>query len=880
MNETNQNSKKVNQNQPPSITLPKGGGAIKEIDEKFSVNAVNGTAAFSLPLPVSPARNDFSPALELSYNSGAGNSPFGLGWDVAVPSISRKTDKGLPQYDDAADTDTFILSGAEDLVPLLKENGKPDEYPKQENDQNYQVKKYRPRIEGLFARIERWENLQDGTIHWRSISRDNVTSIYGNSQDSRIADPNEPRKIFRWLLEFSYDDKGNCIKYHSKKENIDGVSPELLYEKNRLSGLAKFTNQYLKKVQYGNKSPYKQGQSTLPEFMFETVFDYGEHDSSQPLPDDKGQWDYRSDAFSDYRAGFEIRTARLCKRVLLFHNFDELGDVPCLVNSFNFKYEPQPGFTFLKAITQTGYIKQADNTYTSKSLPPSSFDYQSHEWNTEIKTISEKNLTHAPIGIDEPQYQWIDLYSEGVAGILTESNNALYYKSNLGNGEFTPAQLISPKPSMTGLNRGALQIQDLEANGQKYLVNHDTIPKGYFELSETEDWQPFETFKQMPSINFGNPNARFIDLTGDGKPDIMVSEDEVFCWYPAKGKAGYGASQRVRKVFDEEQGPAIVFADSTQTIFLADMSGDGLTDIARIRNGEIVYWPNLGYGHFGAKISMGHAPLLDHPDAFNPRHIKLADIDGSGTTDLIYLGQDKFRVWLNLSGNTWSKTPQTIAPFPKIDNFSNISVIDLLGNGTSCIVWSSLLPQHAEKPLQYIDLMAGKKPCIMNGYQDNMGQEVHLHYKPSTHFYLDDKKAGTPWVTKLPFPMHCVSKVESIDRVSNTQYCNEYCYHHGYYGYTEREFRGFGRVDQLDTKTFEHFVKRDAANVVAEPLHQPPVLTKTWYHTGAFLNKDQILNQFAHEYYQNTALSEYRLPEPQLPDDQLTTNEWREALRA
>lgn len=61
-----------------SISLPKGGGAIKGIDEKFSVNAVNGTASFSIPLPFSPARGA-SPALSLSYNSGSGNGIFGLG---------------------------------------------------------------------------------------------------------------------------------------------------------------------------------------------------------------------------------------------------------------------------------------------------------------------------------------------------------------------------------------------------------------------------------------------------------------------------------------------------------------------------------------------------------------------------------------------------------------------------------------------------------------------------------------------------------------------------------------------------------------------------------------------------------------------------------
>ncbi len=91
--------------------------------------------------------------------------------------------------------------------------------------------------------------------------------------------------------------------------------------------------------------------------------------------------------------------------------------------------------------------------------------------------------------------------------------------------------------------------------------------------------------------------------------------------------------------FDEEEGPHLVFADPKQTVFLADMSGDGLTDLVRIRNGEVCYWPNLGYGRFGAKIGMDSAPVFDHVDALNPSFLRLADIDGSGTTDIIYLGK-------------------------------------------------------------------------------------------------------------------------------------------------------------------------------------------------------------------------------------------------
>ena len=103
----------------PAISLPKGGGAIKGIDEKFTVNAVNGTANFSIPLPFSSARGA-QPGLFMSYNSGAGNSIFGLGWSMSLGSIKRKTDKALPRYLDELESDVFLFSEAEDLVPGFK----------------------------------------------------------------------------------------------------------------------------------------------------------------------------------------------------------------------------------------------------------------------------------------------------------------------------------------------------------------------------------------------------------------------------------------------------------------------------------------------------------------------------------------------------------------------------------------------------------------------------------------------------------------------------------------------------------------------------------------------------------------------------------------
>ncbi|MGF1585702.1 MAG: SpvB/TcaC N-terminal domain-containing protein [Bacteroidales bacterium] len=900
----------------PSISLPGGGGAIKGIDEKFTVNAVNGTSSFSVPLPVSAARG-VTPTLSLSYSSGEGNGTFGLGWNLRLGSIKRKTDKGLPQYLDTIDSDSFLFSEAEDLVPEFKKNPQGSflqnangEYIINERDSAdglFTIRNYRPRIEGLFARIERWTDKVSGRTKWRVITKENSTTLFGWTDGAIIANPGDNAEIYEWMPEFVFDDKGNCTQYIYKKENETGFDELLLHNRNRLrNGLITYTNLYIDKVLYGNKTPYKLFGDAFPvetDYMFQTVFDYGTllpNDSFETIND----WDFRPDAFSNYKAGFEIRTTRLCKRVLLFHVFEELAvkpdksDKKTLIKSLNFDYDSavEQDFTFLKAITSYGYIKKPDETYSHKKLPPMEFEYQQHDWSTEVKQISADDLVHAPSGIDEQQYQFTDLFNEGLSGILTEQATGWYYKHNLGGGEFERAKLVSPKPSFRGLG-AQLQLVDLDADGGKQLVNFGAEPKGYFELDEDNKWHGLRSFKFMPNIDFGNANTRMLDLNGDGKPEVVISEDQVFTWYASEGREGFAPQRKTARPFDEEAGPYLVFADAKHTIYLADMSGDGMTDILRIRNGEVCFWPNLGYGRFGSKVSIDNAPLFDHHDSFNPAYIRLADIDGSGTTDIIYLGKNKFTCWKNLSGNRFSTIPFEIDPFPEVHSQSKITVADLLGNGIACIVWSSPLSKDTNAPLKYIDLMNSKKPHIMVSYKNNFGKEVSLEYTPSTRFYLDDKKLGKPWVTRLHFPVHCVSKTTTEDKISGYKFVSEYKYHHGYYDHAEREFRGFGMVEQIDAETFEHWKKQDATNITEETLHQEPVISKSWHHTGAFLQRDKILNQYEKEYWYEEMQREgfpVTHHEVKLPDARLiaapgmdpailghlSIHEWQEALRA
>lgn len=920
----------------PAISLPKGGGALKGIDEKFAVNAANGTAGFSISLPVTPGRNGFAPSLTLSYNSGGGNSPYGLGWSVGYPMIQRKTDKQLPRYRNGAEEDTFMFSGVEDLVPYLEETANGDWIVKETTTNGYTIRQYRPRIEGGFARIEKIQHERHG-VYWKVTTGENVVTIFGRSRDARMASPTNDKHIFQWMPEFSYDDQGNWIRYHYKTDTnlqpdgrlaIDESIPHHLYEKNRKSGLAPFTNTYLKRITYGNRqayyadaaNPYDPQQPADEGCFFELVMDYGEHDEQIPTPREIKAWTYRPDAFSTYRSGFEIRTNRLCKRILMFHHFEEEQQADgtdfgenYLVRSLDLSYQAssinqsgQTEVSYLQSIIQKGYIRKPDGSYSQKALPPLEFTYEALHWNTTIKTVSQEATVNAPVGLTN-NYQWVDLYGEGISGIFTEQGEGWYYKSNLGGtgdeGDvaFTVAQPVMTKPTFMGLSNGVLSVQDLGANGEKQIVINSGGVAGYFELGTDQDWHSFKPFEQVASVNLQDPNTRLIDLNGDGQPELVMTEEQVFVWYPAAGKRGHQAAEFAAKTFDEERGPAILFADQEQTIFLADMSGDGLTDIVRIRNGEICYWANMGYGKFSARIAMDNPPLFDYDDHFNPQLLHLADVSGTGATDIIYLGKNKFKAYINLSGNAWSDAHE-IEPFFPMDGNSRLSVVDLLGTGTSCIVWSSDLPAHAQAPMRYIDLMDSKKPHLLIRHQNNMGKETTIEYKSSSHFYLADKAAGKPWITKLPFPVQVIHKMILEEKITDVRFTTEYRYHHGYYDHPEREFRGFGMVEQLDTEHYNTWRAINAGNQMeqAAELFQPPMLTKTWFHTGAFLDRARILSQFEKEYWYelyNQLFPTMPLPvsEPTLKDavlkaadsisnrniiDQLSAAEWREALRA
>ncbi|MGW6893714.1 SpvB/TcaC N-terminal domain-containing protein [Streptomyces chartreusis] len=834
---------------PPTLSLPKGGGAIRGIGETVATDPANGTATVTVPITLSSGRAGFGPDLSLRYGSGSGNGPFGLGWTLGVADVVRRTDRGLPRYDG---TDVFLLGG-EELVPVPAGAG--DALPVRVAGRDFTVRRYRPRTESGFALIEYWTELAHPEhTCWRTISQDNVTSWFGRDTAGRVADPADPGRVARWLLTETYDDRGNVIVYEYVADDTRDIDVTASAERTRPAG-ARTANRYLKTVRYGNRVPYRPTtaadavawpvptEDSAQGWMFTAVLDYGDHRGTEPTPAPDTVWPGRTDPFSHYRFRFEVRTHRLCRRILMFHSFPEDLSVgaDCLVASTDLEYqEPadpadptEPGFTVLRQVTHRGYRHGASGVVTVRQHPPVTFGYQPATVDPVVRFAEGDILVNAPAGIEGDGYRFVDLDGEGLSGILADQAGAWYFMPNLGAGQFGAMRPVPRAPTAASAGSGRPHLADLTGAGLVELVALGGPDPGRHTREPDGTWSRFEPFRSYPNLDWDDPSVHLVDLTGDGRADVLTANGPTVTWYENLGGDGFSEARHApADSADSDTGPRRILQDRHRTVFLADMSGDGLSDLVQVDARGVRYRPNLGHGAFGREITLFGGPL-DRPDRFDPARVRLFDVDDTGPADLIYLGEGVARLYLNRSGNSLSE------PLPldllAAGNHGVVRVVDLFGTGTACLVWNSTLPADAARPARYVDLMSAGKPHLLTTVDNNSGGTVEIGYTPSTRFAVADRLAGRPWLGPMPFPVHTVSRVTRRDRWRGTAFSSTFSYHHGCWDGVEREFRGFGRVEQVDTEDYGAFTAHNADSPYVTGDHrlfQPPVKTVTWYHPG------------------------------------------------
>lgn len=343
------------------ISLPQGGGALHGIGEQFSPDLYTGTGNFIVPITLPPDRNGFQPQLNLVYSTENGNGPFGLGWSLSIPGVSRKTSQGIPVYDDTKDI--FLLSGAEDLVPIP---GGPSE-----------TTNYCPRTEGLFTRIIHHRNASND--YWEVRSKEGLVSLYGTPEaggndPTVIAKPADRSHIIAWKLTRTTDPFGNRIEYVYEQET-------------RTNGPHQWNQVYLSQIRY-----IDYGDPTNPQFLVTVHFNYED----------------RPDPFSDNRAGFEIRTVRRCTSIEVSTH----AETDLLTRTYHLVYLDQPGLP-LKAMPLNGVslLRQIQikghNGNESEQLPSLEFGYSGFE-TEEQKFLPITGSELPPLSLTYPN---IELYA-------------------------------------------------------------------------------------------------------------------------------------------------------------------------------------------------------------------------------------------------------------------------------------------------------------------------------------------------------------------------------------------------------------------------------------------------------------------------------------
>ncbi|HEX3979035.1 MAG TPA: SpvB/TcaC N-terminal domain-containing protein [Solirubrobacteraceae bacterium] len=761
------------QNASDLISLPQGGGALAGIGETFQPDPHTGTGSFTVPLPLPAGRNGFQPHLSLAYSTGNPNGPFGLGWSLSVPQVRRKTSQGIPRYRD--ETDVFVLSGAEDLVPVATTDGSA---------------RYRPRTETGFARIVHVVNASDD--YWEAWSKDGLRSRYATpGAHGAGGDPAVivgPDGIFAWMLSETQDLLGNRIEY--------------VYE----------------------QDPAPGGALHLAEVRY---VDYGDPSAPQYLVSLAVTYEARPDPFSDRRPGFELRTSLRARSIAI----STQADASTLATTVDLSYAddsgeaPSNGASLLTAVTLTGHDGSA-----TQSMPPIELGYT--EWQPSQRSLAPLTGDLPSVSFGTPGFDLVDLFGDAQPCLMQINGTALYWR-NRGAGTFDGPRSLSTVPAGVALGAPGVQLCDIDGDGRPDLFRSTPTETGYWPLqppsrdagdAATAGFDPmgYVLARSAPTISLTDPDMRMIDLQGAGKMDILRTGPQMEAAY--NDGSGTFAEPQVLELPD---GLAeINFTDAR--VRCADMTGDGLTDIVLLHSGAVCYWPNLGYGRFGDRVDMLSPPRFEDGaeydvTGFDPRRLLAGSVVGDGAADIVYVGDGHVTVWVNQSGNGFADS-QVIPGTPRVSDSTSVRLADIYGNGVSGVLWSSDLIRpglsHA-----FLDLTGGVKPYLLSSIDNHRGALTTISYSTSTAYAEADGRAGRPWRTTLPFPVHVVSSTTVTDVFSQSTLTTEYDYHHGYWDGVDREFRGFAHVDQRDAQTF-------TGNGEVDEHFSPPTETRTWFHVG------------------------------------------------
>jgi RHS repeat-associated protein len=848
-----------------SLALPQGAGTIGGMGESFSTLMSTGVATTGVAFLLPRARGSAQPTLGLVYSSASGAGLAGLGWNIGVPFIARRTDQGVPGYADppeggdwTAGQDRFVYNGA-DLVPICTVHGgsctgalSGERMPLWANQWQY----FHLRVEGQFLRFF-WS---PDHRTWRVQDKSGTTMelgvpLNGSSDDNalEVATEGDQGRIFRWNLARQYD-------VHGDGKPAEDAAP-------RPYNIVAYRY-------------FKDAGTSYPSDIYDTP--PAANPADAPLQayahHTRLVWELRSDPATSYRRGWGVQQRyRLARVDVTSKTFQAPQSPRRLVRSYRLGYQPvtQSHISLLASAQLVGRCSGEEEGAPAEgndgivpvtncgTMPPTTFRY------SQVGDGGAAQLVNATQGFGAFDATVRDVKGSppielnGRAGMLMDINgdglvdvyhpDPGHYHGGHGvflNGEnneaasFGAAKTVSVTKlqgpgvptvdafTLTPRDPNVLSM-DFDGNGFVDLVYMPRLKApvvfGVEQINGGYTWKGRVTkvpTQQLPVLDLANPTyqgkARMLDVNGDGLIDIVVAGGtSLETYFNLAGVAGgdgrfghvvvsdTGAVELSREpVRTCLPGSAVPMTFTDPAVRLADMNGDGLVDMVRVKRGYIEYWPGRGDGRFGdgalARCRAGAvqaAPsivMTNSPMAFSDfTTAELGDVNGDGLPDLVLTkGAVSLSVWLNVDGRSWT-AENVIAHHVPMAWDRPIQIADLNGSGTPDVVWG-----NAGK-YQYMDLLGGHRPYILTRVSNGLGMTRDIETSASTQEMLDAARSGVPWATTLPMVQHVAKRVTVRDHLGKVgrqdgAYVTEYEYRDPVYDPRQREFRGF-RVGRAKT---------------------------------------------------------------------------------
>ncbi|MBP9168342.1 MAG: VCBS repeat-containing protein [Kofleriaceae bacterium] len=781
---------------------------VAKVAYEVAVDEARGTATVRVAVPaMAPqmAARALTPALALVGGGGGGPSVVGRGWALeGLAAVTVDASERLPRWDGS---DGVALGGTP-LVAWLDDSGAP----RRRVEDGYRVAVLRPRSGFARVRVERWTSLATGAVHYRSRDEADVVTIYGARPGAagRIADPDEPARVAAWLPEVRIDAAGNAAWYEYEAEDARGIDRRQPWEPRR----PVTSQRYLRAIRYGNASPVTltsavlAGEAPATAWAFRLVVDYGDCGDGLPTAAPDRPWPARLDSYRSSRDGFAVATYRRVRRLVCFHERAALGPTPVPVSALELGYDDAPAGARLTSITRVGYRDGA-----RAATAPLTFTYAAAGADDHLRPA----VTAGP-GLAAAGTELVDLYGEGLPGILYRGERGWLYQANQGGARFAAPTTVAAQPN---LGRG-VALADVDRDGDTELAVTSGRQAGSFALMREERrWNGFRPFAAWPKLEGLAGRTFWVDLNGDGRPDAVIARGDALVWFPSTSgpldevTAEFGTSVIVPLPQGAEAAPSCG-PDARQDLYFADMDGDGLPDLVRVRAGTVEYWPSLGNGRFGARVVMDGAPRVA---GYDSARVRLVDLDGTGTADLLYLDDEQVWHYPNHGGRALG--PRRALMRGRYDG-KTAFVADVTGDGRPSLVVTATTPGQAHA-MRYLALAPATPPGALVAIDDGCGRRTELAWGNSAQHYLRDAAEGAPWSTRLPSHVTVLEARVERDQLGGTAVTTRYRYRDGYFDGAGGAFRGFGRVDALDTPSGDD----------GDPdVSAPPLLTRTWFHLG------------------------------------------------